>query len=128
MRPATGWPIRRKGLDMTTTFTIADFRADAVHSGLSASEAAHELLSHDGAEYDVRAAEDGAGFELWHRKPNAHRVAWVKTVIWSSATDREAAEADIFAKVIASGHWDRDDLFVGTDEAYAETLAEQDFE
>lgn len=112
---------------MNTTYTIANFRNDNVQSGLSARNAADELLSHDGAEYEVRAEADGTGFTLWDRKPNAGKP-WARTVIYSVEADRAAAETEIFTKVIQSGYWERDDMFCGTDDAYAEMLAEMDAE
>lgn len=111
---------------MTTTYTIADFRSDDVQSGLSARDAAAELLGHDGAEWEIRDERE-AGFALWHRKPNAGRP-WTKTMIYSVAENREKAESEIFEKVIMSGHWDRDDMFVGTDEQYRQMLAGQETE
>lgn len=106
-----------------TTYTIADFSSDDVRTGLSAREAATELLSDDGAEWEIR--DDGdEGYSLWHRKPNAGK-RWTKTVIYSVETDRSAAENEIFERVIGSGYWDRDDLFVGTDDQYRQMLADK---
>ena len=106
-----------------TTYTIIN--SVEAQSGLSLEDAARELLLEDGAEYDIREAVDGAGFELWHRKPNANKP-WTKTVIYSIEDDRDAAETDIFKKVIDSGYWEGDDLSCMTDERYAEMLAESE--
>lgn len=105
-----------------TTYTIADFRSDVVRTGMTARETASQLLGHDGAEWEIRDEAD-AGFALWHRKPNAG-MRWTKTVIYSIEDDREAAENQIFERVIASGFCGRDDLFVGTDEAYQRMMDE----
>lgn len=126
MRPTQGWPKSRKGSEMNTTFTIADFRNEDVLSGLSAREAAAELLGHDGAEWEIRDNGE-TGFDLWHRKPNAGKP-WTPTVIYSIEDDREAAENEIFEKVIASGYWDRDDMFSGTDDQYRQMLADRENE
>ena len=109
-------------MNTMTTYTIADFRSDNVRTGMSAREAATELLSDDGAEWEIRDEAD-AGFALWHRKPNAGK-RWTKTVIYSVETDLAAAENEIFERVIASGYWDLDDLFVGTDDQYRQMMAD----
>lgn len=120
-----GWPTRRKGLQMNT-YTIADFRSGDVKTGMSAREAAAELLGDDGGEWEIRDNGE-TGFDLWHRKPNAGKP-WTLTVIYSIEEDRETAENEIFEKVIASGYWDRDDMFSGTDEQYRQMLADQENE
>ncbi|MDZ4382788.1 MAG: hypothetical protein U0942_15765 [Parvibaculum sp.] len=107
---------------MNITYTIADFRSDDVSAGLSARDAAIDLLGHDGAEWEIRDNGE-TGFDLWHRKPNAGKP-WTMTAIYSIEGDRDAAESEIFEKVIASGYWDRDDMFSGTDEQYQQMLAD----
>lgn len=111
---------------MTITYTIANFCTNEVQSGLSARDVAAELLGHDGAEWEIRDNGE-TGFDLWHRKTNAGKP-WTMTVIYSIEEEREAAEKEIFDKVIASGYWDRDDMFAGTDEQYRRMLAEQEGE
>ena len=105
-----------------TTYTVIDRASgDAIATGLSAADAASEVLTSDGQEYDIRPATDGNGFELWTRKQVASK-GWTRTVVYSIENDRDAAEADIFAKVIVAD-WPRHPEVL-TDAQYAEMLAE----
>lgn len=112
--------------DQMIKYTIENINSGEVQSGLSACDAASELLGHDGAEWEIRPdCENGAivGFFLWHRKPNAGKP-WTKTLIYSAAEQREEAENEIFELVIGCGFWDRDDIFCGTDDHHRKIKAE----
>lgn len=92
---------------------------------LTAAEAAAEILTHDGREYDIRPEQDG-GFTLWSRQEVANR-GWTRTVIYSAADTMAEAEAEIFGRVIAAG-WDRHpDAMTDADyDAMMADLAEED--
>jgi hypothetical protein len=88
------------------TYTVIDTGSgEAIATGLNAADAACEVLTSDSQEFDVRPADDGNGFELWTRKQVANK-GWTRTVVYSIEADRTAAEAEIFAKVIAAD-WPR---------------------
>ena len=106
---------------MTTYTVIDDNSGEAIATGLTVAEAAAEVLTSDSQEFDIRAAEDGNGFELWTRQQVANK-GWTQTVVYSVEDDRAAAEAEIFAKVIAAD-WPRHPT-VMTDQQYAEMQAE----
>ena len=108
-----------------TTYTI--IHGTEIETGLSLEEAAQTLLQHDGADYEIRRAADGTGFELWHRKQVANKP-WTKTVIYSTSDDEAAAEAEIFEEVIMCGHWDTDNLQSMTDETYRVMRADMEDE
>jgi hypothetical protein len=97
-----------------TTYTVIDHRSGEEESGLTVDEAAHIVLTNDGQEYEIREDEDG-GFTLWSRHKAANQ-GWSQTCIFSIETDRAAAEADIFEKVVAA-KW-RGHPEVMTDEEY----------
>jgi hypothetical protein len=103
-----------------TTYTILSGDGEMTATGLSLRDAAHEVLTSDGREYEVREDEDG-GFTLWSRQQAANRP-WAATRFFSVKTGQDEAEAEIFAEVIGS------ERFAGhceaiTDEQYAEMLA-----
>ena len=105
-----------------TTYTVIDNASgEAIATGLSAADAAHEVLTSDSQEYDICPAADGNGFELWTSRRVANK-GWTRTVVYSIENDRDAAEAEIFAKVIVA-NWPRHPE-VMTDAQYAEMLAE----
>lgn len=91
-----------------TTYTIVDTNSDIIRArGATAAEAAAELLSHDGHEYEVRAAE-GGGHSLWVSRFSRNSACYdglTRSVIYSPLDDAAEAEADIYNRVIASGHW-----------------------
>lgn len=105
-----------------TSYTVLDNASgEVLATGLTATDAAAEVLTSDSQEFDIRTAEDGNGFELWTRQQVANK-GWTKTVVYSVEDDRDAAEGEIFAKVIAA-NWPRHPT-VMTDAQYAEMLAE----
>lgn len=106
-----------KGVKIMTSYTVLDYDGYVEATGLSVTAAADLVLSHDGAEYEIRASDDKfGGYDLWARKPNANRP-WTKTVAFSLESVLEKAEAEIFEKVIYAG-WTSQSVM--TDESYAE--------
>ena len=88
-----------------TTYTVICTSGHVIATGLTVADAAAEVLTDDGREYEIRAAEDGNGYELWTRQQVANR-GWTQTVVYSVEDGRTAAEAEIYAKVIAAD-WPR---------------------
>ena len=87
---------------MITIYDVVDHDGELVAESLTAAEAAHEILTSDGREYDIRNAEDG--YVVWSRQQVANRP-WARTTITSIKSDRAEAEADIFAQVVAAERW-----------------------
>ncbi len=105
-----------------TLYTVLDCNGEHQVSGLTVAEAAREVMQYDGHQFEIRAAEDGNGFELWtsqfSRNSTGGGRPLVKSVIYSVADDRDAAEAEIYRKVIAHADWWKG-YSVMTDEDYA---------
>ena len=80
-------------------YVVVDRAGEPIAEGLTESEAAHEILTYDGEQYEIRADEDGEGWILWSRHETAHRP-WTRTIFRSWQTDRDAAEAVILADVV----------------------------
>jgi hypothetical protein len=106
---------------MTTYTVINENSGEAIATGLTAADAAAEVLTDDSREFDIRAAEDGNGFDLWVRQQVANK-GWTKTTIYSLEDDLDAAEADIFGKVI-NADWPHHPE-VMTDTQFAEMQAQ----
>lgn len=111
---------------MTTTYTVLDTQGEPIRRHLSATDAMAEILLHDGHDYDIRPAEDGAGFELWvtrfSRNSPAGGEPLVRSLIWSTETDEAKARHDIAHKVMTAW-WDRYPSTM-TDAEYDKLMAE----
>lgn len=84
------------------TYRVISTDGEVIETGLSLSEAAHEVLTSDGREYQIRPDDDGAGFTLWSRQQVAG-LPWTATRFSSVSADRAEAEGDIFADVVNGG-------------------------
>lgn len=76
-------------------------------SGLSAADAAGEILTADGQDYEIRREPDC--WRLWQRQEVAN-VKWHAVSVRSFEETEEAAEADIFQQIVERclhGLWDR---------------------
>ncbi|AGH48786.1 MULTISPECIES: hypothetical protein [Sphingomonadales] len=104
-----------------TTYTILSGEGEVQAQGLTLTEAAHEILTSDSREYDVRQDDDG-GFTLWTRQQVANR-GWEMTTFFSTNSDRKQAEDEIFTAIVLSPRF-RGHCEAITDEAYAEMLAQ----
>jgi hypothetical protein len=78
-------------------YVVVDRAGTPLAEGLTEAEAAHEILTHDSARYEIRADEDGEGWILWSKSLNGR---WTQCVFGSWQTDRDAAEAVILAEVV----------------------------
>lgn len=103
-----------------TTYTFVN--GDRAITGLTMIEAAHELLSTDSAEYDIRPDSRG-GYRLWTRKQVANKP-WTQTIIFSLEDNETSAEKEIARLLIGSGAWETGSIHVLTDDQYANLQAE----
>lgn len=117
---------------MMTTYTVFQSNDSSIfESGLSLADAANSVLTHDGHEWEIRPAADGDGFRLWTSNASRNSAAYQglrQSTVWSLASDRQAAEAEIFAKVIAAEPARSNGPEVMTDERFAAMVAETDDE
>lgn len=117
-----------------TRYTVESPDGDVIASGLSVTEAAHEVLAYDGHTYEVRATGERAGGERQfaayvsagsaNGPGGAGRLSMAPdTLVW--AADADAAWPLIAAKVcdLAGGKWDRGPCVL-TDARWAEIRAE----
>jgi hypothetical protein len=105
-----------------TTYTTHRHGNNAL-SGLSVADAAREILTADGQDFEIR--REGDCWRLWQRKECAG-VKWRAVLIWSFEEPEDAAEADIFQRVVnrcLEGRWDRY-THIMTDDAYNAMLAQ----
>ena len=84
------------------TYTVTTQEGEYPRHGLSLAQAADEILSSDSREWKI-LLNDGV-WEIWSRQQVANQ-GWSATVIYSVEDDREAAETEMFKKVIAQS-WD----------------------
>jgi hypothetical protein len=68
---------------------------------LSLDEVAHEILTQDGCEYEIRPTE--LGHDLYYRQQVAN-IKWTRSSIYSIEDDLDKATKDIFLKAL-NNHW-----------------------
>ena len=83
-----------------TTYTVVTPRGDLVATGLSLRDAAIEVLTSGGRDFNIRETE--GQFVLWSRK-QIGGVPWHQTIFGSRKPDPEEAEMEIFADVVDFG-------------------------
>lgn len=84
---------------MTIFYTVARQDGEQREYNLTLAEAARAILQQDGADYEIRPRPDGEGFDLWSRKQVAN-ISWARTSFFSLEESEDAAEADIFQRVV----------------------------
>lgn len=107
----------------TQTYVIVNRLTDEViDTDLSAESAAREVLTDDGRAYELRPGElrGKPVMELWVTPRAGWRME--RTILWSDATDPDAAWADI-ARQVVDASWD-DAPVVYTAERWAEIARE----
>jgi hypothetical protein len=78
-------------------YAVINQTGEPIAEGLTEAEAAHEILTHDSARYEIRADRDGEGWILWGKELNG---PWTASIFGSWLPDRDAAEAVILAEVV----------------------------
>lgn len=111
---------------MTQLYTVVSPNGDyVIGSGMSAVEAMHDVLTHDGHDYEIRLRDDG-GYDLFvtqfSRNSTLGGRPMVKSVISSYEADEAAATLEIAQKVITADWNHSPDVY--TDEQYAQMLRE----
>jgi hypothetical protein len=107
--------------DQPMTYTVLRGDGEVIARGLSASDAATEIMTYDGCEIELRRDEDG-GYTLWSRQQVANRP-WATTRFWSWNTDEDAAWEEIAGKVLAT-EWPSNYPDAMTDQQYDEMVAQ----
>ena len=82
-----------------TLYTVARSDGEQREYNLTLTQAARMILHHDGGDFAIRPRADGEGYDLWSRQQVAN-IQWARTSFFSLEDDREAAEADIFQRVV----------------------------
>lgn len=103
---------------MTTTYTVLSRDGEVIERGLSGVDAAREILTSDGRQFDIRHA-DGL-WTLWSCQEVANR-RWTQTALSSARPSLKQAEDDIFEQTLSAswlGHYE-----AVTDKQYDEMLA-----
>lgn len=91
---------------MTTTYTVLNHHGTEQVGGVGLAEAAQTVLGYDGHEYDIRRSD--TGWELWTSSFSRASAAYnglTRSTIYSLEDDRDAAERDIWTKVIHHADW-----------------------
>lgn len=87
-------------------YTVARSDGEGREFNLSLYDAARAILHDDGCDYEIRPSS-GGGYDLWSRQQVAN-IGWHRTQWFSLETDLEAAERDIFQRVVddsGAGNW-----------------------
>lgn len=112
------------------TYTVTTADGTVLDRGLNAVDAMAKVLNDDGYAFEIRPAEDGEGYELWHSDGSAASCRgaghMVKTVAYSLKSDEAEATAEI-AEIVINAGWPRLPE-VMTDADYDAMLAEADNE
>jgi transglutaminase-like putative cysteine protease len=119
-------PEQQEGQMTATTYTITRSSGEVLDRGLTAEQAAIEIMSYDGHEFEIRPEPD-RGFRLWTSEYSRNSTLGgrplTESVIFSLAANEADARAEIYAEVIAHADWFKgQDAY--TDEAYDAMLAE----
>lgn len=88
-------------------YAVVDRSGDLIARDLTTAQAAHEILTVDGQEYEIRNnGADGDYWTLWERQQVANKP-WTATIIGTYGSEAEA-RAEIFAHVVKEadgGRW-----------------------
>ena len=82
-------------------YAVIDAQGEPIAQGLTEAEAAHTILTYDGAQYELRPDADGEGWILWVRRLNGN---WTPSIFKSWEADFDAAEAKILAAVARAAY------------------------
>ena len=87
-------------------YAVVDQSGDLIARDLTTEQAAHEILTGDGQEYEIRLNSAGDFWTLWTRQQVANKP-WKVTLMGTYGTEAEA-RAKIFAHVVKEadgGRW-----------------------
>lgn len=87
-------------------YAVVDQSGELIARDLTTEDAAHEILTVDGQEYEIRPDSAGDYWTLWTRQQVANKP-WTATLIGTCGTEDEA-RADILAHVVKEadgGRW-----------------------
>lgn len=88
-------------------YAVVDQSGDLIARDLTTEQAAHEILTVDGQEYEMRRDPEGY-WSLWTRQQVANRP-WTCTLLGSWGQTEDDAKAEVFADALrqADGgrHW-----------------------
>lgn len=87
-------------------YAVVDQSGDLIARDLTTEQAAHEILTVDGQQYEIRPDSAGDYWTLWGRQQVANKP-WTATIIGTYGTEAEA-RAEIFAHVVKEadgGRW-----------------------
>ena len=87
-------------------YAVVDQSGDLIARDLTTEQAAHEILTVDGQEYEIRPDSAGEYWTLWERQQVANKP-WTATLMGTYGTEAEA-RAEIFAHVVKEadgGRW-----------------------
>lgn len=88
---------------MIKIYDILDHEGYLIAESLTVEEAADEIMTSDGREWEIREDKDG-GFTAWTRQQVANRP-WSATAVYSFAATRAEAEREICQKIVESERW-----------------------
>jgi hypothetical protein len=78
-------------------YVVVDRSGEPIAEGLTEAEAAHEILTHDSAQYEIRKHPVNAGWSLWGKSLNGAFSLWL---VASWEAEQDAAEVEILAEVV----------------------------
>lgn len=87
-------------------YAVVDQSGDLIARDLTTEQAAHEILTVDSQEYEIRPDSAGEYWTLWGRQQVANKP-WTATLMGTYGTEAEA-RAEIFAHVVKEadgGRW-----------------------
>jgi hypothetical protein len=82
---------------MQMLYVVVDRAGEPIAEGLTEAEAAHEILTYDSAQYELRPEEDGVGYRLWGREMNGR---WSSYRFYSLASSLADAQAELMSDVV----------------------------
>jgi hypothetical protein len=88
---------------------VIDGEGYEIASGLTLEQAADEIMTSDGREWQLRKDVKFGGWGAWSRQQVANRD-WAETVFHSASLDEAAALAEISQKIVSrermAGHYE----------------------
>ena len=86
---------------MTATYTVIDYNGQEIAIGVTAEQAADEIMTADSREWQLRKDAKFGGWAAWSRQEVANRP-WGETVFYSASPKEADALADISQQIISA--------------------------